>query len=38
MPLRTVLVILTVLLPASAYSQWTNQYPKVDGYGHHVYL
>ena len=26
------------LLAAPAQAQWTNRYPKVDGYGHHVYL
>ncbi|MFT5500940.1 MAG: TolB protein [Woeseiaceae bacterium] len=31
-------VLLAFLIPATASSQWTNQYPKVDGYGHHVYL
>lgn len=38
MPLRSVLVVLTLLLPVFAYAQWTNHYPRVDGYGHHVYL
>jgi len=36
--MKSILVFLTILFPATAYSQWTNQYPKVDGYGHHVYL
>lgn len=31
-------VLLAVLLPVSAFSQWTNRYPKVDGYNHHTYL
>ncbi len=26
------------LISYSANGQWTNRYPKVDGYGHHVYL
>ena len=27
------------ILPLSkAHAQWTNRYPKVDGFGHHVYL
>ena len=26
------------LLPADAAAQWTHRYPKVAGYGHHVYL
>ena len=26
------------LVPATADAQWTNRYPKVAGYGHHVYL
>ena len=38
MPVRTILVVLTLLLPVSAFSQWTNQYPKVDGFRHHIYL
>jgi TolB protein len=38
MSTKSLLVILTILFPAVAFSQWTNQYPKVDGYGHHVYL
>jgi TolB protein len=38
MRIRTLLVLLAVLFPVSATAQWTNQYPKVDGYGHHVYL
>lgn len=28
----------SVLLAASASAQWTHRYPKVDGFGHHVYL
>lgn len=26
------------LLPTAAAAQWTHRYPKVTGYGHHVYL
>ncbi len=29
---------LLLLITYSANAQWTNRYPKVDGYGHHVYL
>ena len=38
MPMKPLLVFLAVLFPVSAFAQWTNQYPKVDGFGHHVYL
>jgi TolB protein len=38
MPVKPLLVFLAILFPASAFAQWTNQYPKVEGYGHHVYL
>lgn len=38
MTAKALLVFLTILFPVAAFSQWTNQYPKVDGYGHHVYL
>lgn len=35
----TVLALLGVgVLAAPAAAQWTHRYPKVDGYGHHVYL
>jgi TolB protein len=27
-----------LVLPSLASAQWTNRYPKVEGYGHHVYL
>ena len=30
------LALILISVPAGA--QWTNRYPKVDGYGHHVYL
>ncbi len=26
------------LVPDAASGQWTNRYPRVEGYGHHVYL
>lgn len=32
------LLALTSLIVSNAFSQWKNRYPKVDGYGHHVYL
>lgn len=38
MPTRFLLALLAVLFAVSAFAQWTNHYPKVDGYGHHVYL
>ena len=31
-------VLALVLLASPTEAQWTNRYPKVDGYGHHVYL
>ena len=27
-----------LLLAGAAAAQWTHRYPKIDGYGHHVYL
>jgi TolB protein len=27
-----------VFLGHSSFAQWSNRYPKVDGYGHHVYM
>ena len=30
--------LLVLATPQPAQAQWTNRYPKVDGYGHHVYL
>ncbi|MBY6203339.1 CehA/McbA family metallohydrolase [Halomonas denitrificans] len=33
---RELLVLL--LLPAVGVAQWTNHYPKLDDFGHHVYL
>lgn len=32
------ITILLLLSIAYTHAQWTNRYPKVDGYGHHVYL
>ena len=32
------LVLLGLLVPLTLAAQWTNRYPKVEGYGHHVYL
>ncbi|MEZ4422341.1 MAG: CehA/McbA family metallohydrolase [Gemmatimonadota bacterium] len=32
------LVLSVPLLPLPLSAQWTNRYPKVRGYGHHVYL
>jgi TolB protein len=34
----TLCALLLVLWPALAAAQWTNRYPKVQGYSHHVYL
>lgn len=33
-----VTLIATGLIAEAATAQWTNRYPKVDGFGHHVYL
>lgn len=30
--------LLFALLPATLAGQWTNRYPKVEGFSHHVYL
>jgi TolB protein len=30
--------VVLALLPLDAGAQWTNRYPRVEGYGHHVYL
>lgn len=27
-----------LVLPAALHAQWTNRYPKLEGYGHHVYV
>ena len=34
----TALAALLALAPAAASAQWTNRYPKLEGYGHHVYV
>lgn len=31
-------LLLLAFCATNAYSQWTNRYPKVEGFGHHVYL
>ncbi|MBD0831607.1 CehA/McbA family metallohydrolase [Aestuariibaculum sediminum] len=38
--MKNLVVIFSLLLLISnaVNAQWTNRYPKVDGYGHHVYL
>ena len=33
-----VLMSTTLFLASSVSAQWTNRYPKVEGFGHHVYL
>ncbi|WP_412069219.1 CehA/McbA family metallohydrolase [Rubrivirga sp. IMCC43871] len=35
---RLVLLGLLLALAAPAHAQWTNRYPKVPGFSHHVYL
>ncbi len=32
------LTLFFLLIPFFTYAQWTNRYPKVDGFGHHVYF
>jgi len=34
----SLLLLLFAFCTANAFSQWTNRYPKVEGFGHHVYL
>ena len=34
----TVLAALLALAPAAVSAQWTNRYPKLEGYSHHVYV
>jgi TolB protein len=34
----TLVLYLMIGFVVSAAAQWSNRYPKVDGYGHHVYL
>ena len=36
--LRGWTIILCMCVCGAASAQWTNRYPKVEGYGHHVYL
>ena len=36
--MRYFIFSLLLLLSFSVQAQWTNRYPKVDGFGHHVYL
>jgi len=36
--MRYFIFSLLLLLSFSATAQWENRYPKVDGFGHHVYL
>jgi TolB protein len=31
-------LVLPLLAPAPADAQWTNRYPRLAGYGHHVYV
>lgn len=31
-------LLLAALVPAIAAAQWTNRYPKLEGYSHHVYV
>ncbi len=33
-----VLICTSLFLASTASAQWTNRYPKVEGFGHHVYL
>ena len=35
---RLLLAALVAAVAAPAWAQWTNRYPAVPGYGHHVYL
>ena len=36
--LAGVLLFASLFHALPAWAQWTNRYPKVAGYGHHVYL
>ncbi|MGB5318369.1 hypothetical protein, partial [Eudoraea sp.] len=36
--MRYFIFSLFLLLSFSAQAQWSNRYPLVDGFGHHVYL
>jgi TolB protein len=31
-------VVLLLLAPAQLHAQWTNRYPRLEGFGHHVYV
>jgi TolB protein len=31
-------LVLPLLTPAPTHAQWTNRYPRLAGYGHHVYV
>jgi len=31
-------LLLLAFCATNAFSQWTNRYPKIEGFGHHVYL
>lgn len=35
---RIILSFIFLFITLSCFSQWENRYPKVEGYGHHVYL
>jgi TolB protein len=35
---KSLLTLVLLLLPAVLSAQWTNRYPKADGFNHHVYL
>lgn len=36
--MKHLLVLVAVLFSQSLFAEWTNQYPAVDGFNHHVYL
>ena len=36
--MKHLLLLLAVLFPYSLFAEWTNHYPAVDGFNHHVYL
>lgn len=38
--MRSYIILFTLLISCLniSFGQWTNRYPKVDGFGHHVYL
>ena len=37
--MKKILILLAILACTfESLAQWTNHYPKVDGFGHHVYL